>query len=720
MKFKTTVATLLASSASTNAINIEQFLPTIKNIPRALQEYYWYYFDEDVQTMDAHGNGTGIDPDGECVCMDQTEFELTSEEGRRGELLDAIRVEMLESDGLTDEELAGLLNQFVDICGQGGMGMTLLADIEFSQCGGESSTFNYVNYPACVSRMCGGTDGDIKITSEVIAMQVNPFEDCDNMTVSNYSFFNETERPKESCQIVIPLEPEPSEDDQVMVDDEVKEIVDNVTNVENVTGAPSSYYETDDEEENNDDEFELPPGVSMECQQDFAQVFPEFYTVSSTLVTLQVTNLVGPVDYEFIFEKEKHEEELDLFTSNCTDSLGTTFYASWMYGEACLDDALNSMKYTHVPVCLPTSCGYHASKVLMEIVLLEGDNDLCEVNVSIDESVPMDEDDSSKSAKSSKSSAKEPKSSSKKASKSVKSSKTVKTVKKEKKIKVPKSGISGGRPIDRQCQFEMMGFYGNEMGVDPYLNPNRHYVIDTLMECSDPEDALQFCEYNGNETALEEFSEACESLNGTAVQTDWKLTDICTDINATAMVDSIGMWECIPNVCSETDAMNFFHTIYFHPEEPSCYAEVSYAHMHSGAKMVKSAKGSDGVIASTKITKAGGTSKMKKLKRSKNSSSGKAGGVTSKMSKAEGSTKSSKASVTPTQQTSKMSKAESSGGSKSVKASSTSSSSLPKKMKKVKVVKSSSLGTETVAVPSTMSLETATKKIMKKKPKALR
>ena len=686
MKFKTAVATLLVSSASTNAINIEQVLPSIKNIPRALQEYYWYYFDKNVQTMDAH-NGTGIDPNGECVCAAETELVLDSNEERRGELLDAIRTEMLETADSSNEDLVNLLNQFADICGQDGMGMTLLADIEFSQCGGESSGFNYANYPACVSTMCGGTEGDFNTTSEVIALQVSPVDDCDDFAVSSYTFFNLP--PKESCQIVIPLEPGPSEDDQVVVDDEVKE--ENITSVENVTDAPShtptnsptSYYGTDD---NTDDEIPLPPGVSMECQQDFAEVFPEFYATSFTLITLQVTNLVGPVDNEFIFEKEKHAKEFDLYTSNCTDSLGTTFYASWMYGEACLEDDenLNSMKYTHVPVCLPTSCGYHASKALMEI-LIEGDNDLCEVNVSIDESVP-DEDDSSKSTKSSKSSTKETKSSSKKAFKSVKSAKTVKTVKKEKKIKVPKSGISGGKLIDGQCQVEMMGLYGNEMGVDPAMNLIRQYVFDTLMECSDPDDALQFCEYNGNETALEEFVYGCESLNGTAVQTDWRITDVCADINATAMTDSIGMWECIPNVCSETDAINFFHTIYFSPVDPSCYAEVSFAHMHSGANMVKSAKGSSGVIGSTKITKAGGTSTAKKMKKMKKAA--KAGDVTSKMSKAEGS--------------------------------SSSASSLPKKMKKVKVVKSSSVGTETVPVPSTMSLGTATEKIMKKNPKALR
>ena len=262
---------------------------------------------------------------------------------------------------------------------------------------------------------------------------------------------------------------------------------------------------------------------------------------------------------------------------------------------------------------------------------------------------------------------------------------------------MPKSGISGGKLIDRQCQVEMMGLYGNEMGVDPAMNLNRQYVLDTLMECSDPDDALQFCEYNGNETALEEFVYGCESLNGTAVQTDWRITDVCAEINATAMTDSIGMWECIPNVCSETDAINFFHTIYFHPVEPSCYAEVSFAHMHSGANMVNSAKGSSGVIGSTKIAKAGGTSTAKKMKKMKKAA--KAGDVTSKMSKAESS---------------------SSEAPKSAKAGSSSASSLPKKMKKVKVVKSSSLGTETVPVPSTMSLGTATEKIMKKNPKALR
>ena len=186
--------------------------------------------------------------------------------------------------------------------------------------------------------------------------------------------------------------------------------------------------------------------------------------------------------------------------------------------------------------------------------------------------------------------------------KSTKSVKSSSQSKKMKKIKKKRAKSSSDEYDSAQCTLDLQIIYGDENGISP--QGDREFVLENMVEC--PEDEDFPCVYNGNSTALEKYTDYCNSVNdapGRVVQTDWLFSDECTNSAGWSDRPWAGIYECFPSSCGDDEVREFFDSIYYDASNPMCDVDVSIAHM-----------------VGTKSGKAVGGLLKKKRKRSKSAS----------------------------------------------------------------------------------------------------
>jgi hypothetical protein len=152
-----------------------------------------------------------------------------------------------------------------------------------------------------------------------------------------------------------------------------------------------------------------------------------------------------------------------------------------------------------------------------------------------------------------------------------------------------------------QCVADMARIHGDVIGANPI--ESRDFLFENLVECDGSKTGTSpSCTYNGNSAALEIFTIDCESLDGRVIQTDWAFTDGCdidVDDDFDFFSDWVGTHECVSASCSDDAAIDFFNSIYFDPNDTSCYVNVSVKSM----KTLESGKTSKGTKTIKKVVK---------------------------------------------------------------------------------------------------------------------
>jgi len=255
---------------------------------------------------------------------------------------------------------------------------------------------------------------------------------------------------------------------------------------------------------------------------------------------------------------------LVLFTEDCESQNGRLVLVNVMYrfSDICLEteDTIDIMNF---PACVPRDCVDDEAQDVFNY----GEDD-CAPGVSIvsDLSPRTSVSVGSSSGSMSESSS---------------MSLTTKAVKNKvvKKTKVSKGKNKYPYTKDKsdllQCLIDMTDLNGNGFGLNPY--DSHEFALENLMECTPDTDPDPVCMYNGNTEALALFTEGCaENFQGRVVQTKWIFSDGCDDMD---FIDWVGMHDCVATSCSDTEAMSFLNSVYFDPDNTSCYADISISEL---------------------------------------------------------------------------------------------------------------------------------------------
>eukprot|EP00979_Chaetoceros_neogracilis_P014670 scaffold4820_cov154-Chaetoceros_neogracile.AAC.1 len=109
-----------------------------------------------------------------------------------------------------------------------------------------------------------------------------------------------------------------------------------------------------------------------------------------------------------------------------------------------------------------------------------------------------------------------------------------------------------------QCVADMAIIHGNELGMNPYST--HAYAFENLLDCSNsPTDLDPVCIFNGNNDALEQYTDDCSSIDGRVVKTTWLFPNGCDGRDDGDFIDWIGVPDCVPTTCSDHGAAEFLN-----------------------------------------------------------------------------------------------------------------------------------------------------------------
>ena len=469
----------------------------------------------------------------ECPCLQDTQIVIEDIEGNQAliQALEDITDNVLFSSNtliLNESSSEPFLSNFDDIC-TAAKGMTVLTDVNVDIEGCANAPYSYRGYPICIANSCGGTQNDIKSTKAVIKDMTYQGLDLafDESCLPEVSFGFYSSPPSYSCG-------------------------------QNDTGGSDDTSDTD--------LFEtlLSLGKSESCVSDMLTMLGEpsflFDKAVETLYELQQDSS-NTITYRF----NENATALYQYSEECTLYKG---------GVALLDIALDSeceaeVTFDRVPVCIPISCNSdkdNEAESILKVVFQE-DSDTCGVDVSIVGTLTPGRK--------------------KKTKNNITPTKSSSKVIQMKKKKSKSEELVANKSEDLKCVADMAKIHGNELGMNPYSK--REDLLENLVECSPSTDLNPICFFNGNDDALAQYTSECSNMGGRVVRTEWLFADGCDEMDED-WIDWIGVHDCVASTCSDMGAADFFNTVYFDPENTSCYADISIVNIMPARKKKKSAK----------------------------------------------------------------------------------------------------------------------------------
>jgi len=553
-----------------------RFLQTLRR--QLKDEYYYEYEYEYYETTDYYNKTT---PE-ECQCQGDTQSIIDNLENSLAlisfleEISDTAGLETSRSPAYKNSYIFyndlndGLFSSFDDICTDSG-GTTVLTDVNVDLEGCTSVPFNYRGYPICIAHSCGRAECDKETSLTVIT----------DMTYQGLDrSLNSTCFPEISFEIYSSLESPPS--------------FDRVQSNTGDGGNGSSDEDTDDGTELIETLFSL--GHSESCVFDMLKMYDE----SANLFEKAAETLWRQDDFQpIVIRYNDNATALSIYSEECTLYEGRVALVEIEIDSECFE--INGIgleiTYDNVPLCVPSSCRDNEAESLLTTLLKEEEEtEMCDIDVSIIGTLTPKRKKNkraSNAAKGASNAAKGASNSAKGASNSAKGASNSTKGASKKGVKTKKRGKSyqqAAKSEKLQCVADMAIIHGNELGMNPYHT--RAYAFQNLLDCSNsPTDLDPVCIFNGNNDALEQYTDDCSSMDGRVVKTTWLFPDGCDGRDDGDFIDWIGVPDCVPTTCSDHGAAEFLNAVYFDPDDTSCYADISIVNMMPARKKkMKTAK----------------------------------------------------------------------------------------------------------------------------------